>query len=486
MSNEKEIILTISQERILDSIKDFIKCDNDRVFILKGYAGTGKTILMKFLISFLKEDKYDFRLLASTGRAAKVLANISTEETHTIHSMIYSFQGLNKDLSDIDTPKIDSTGQLFISFEAAHIDGDEDEQTIYIIDEASMISDVEEKVVTQAKFGSGRLLKELLNYDTRSKSKFIFVGDPCQLPPIHEYFSPALSTEYFSDKFGISAQKAQLTEIMRTSKDNDIITASKKIRSLYVNAPNNAMVYGRQRVWGMLYFKNCKDILLHTSDDELIEDYVQKIKSNGYDNAICLCRSNKKCTEISMQVREQLGFTTQNIQKGDLLMVIQNNNPTGLMNGDSVVVESVSDETIKKAELTFRKISVKELFSGKVYSTLIIEDVLNQFWFNLDSEQQNGLFFDFIMRMKRRGITQKKKLLFKELMMSDPYLNALRCVYGYTVTCHKAQGGEWKDVYMVVPGNITLNPTKESYQWIYTAMTRAKQTFHLKKAFYIK
>lgn len=488
MSNCKEnkIILTVSQQNVLESIKRFVINKDERVFILKGYAGTGKTTLMKFLISYLKENKQCFHLLASTGRAAKVLSNISEGNAHTIHSMIYSFSGLNKDLSDVESPKVDKTGELFINFEASKIDEDKDPESIYIIDESSMISDVEDKIVTQAKFGTGRLLAELLNYDARPKSKFIFVGDPCQLPPIHEYFSPALSKEYFKEVFGVNAEEAQLTEIMRMSKDNDIITASKYIRSLYSKAPDDVSVYGRQKVWGMFYFRSCKDILLHSSEEEMIADYVKKIKKDGYDKALCICRSNKKCSEVSNRIREQLGLASQTIQKGDLLMVIQNNSITGLMNGDTVVVDKISDDVEKKAELTFRKISVKEMFSQKVYSILIIEDLLYQTRLNLDGDQQDRLFLDFIMRMKRKGIKQKDQSRFKDAMMKDPYLNALRCVYGYAVTCHKAQGGEWNDVYVLVPGNITLNPTKESYQWIYTAMTRAKSYLHMKDAFYIK
>ena len=105
---------------------------------------------------------------------------------------------------------------------------------------------------------------------------------------------------------------------------------------------------------------------------------------------------------------------------------------------------------------------------------------------NLDSSMQTSLFIDFIMRMKERGITQKKKQMFRDKLISDPYLNALRCSYGYAITCHKAQGGEWQDVYIHIPRNFTLNPTKETYQWIYTAMTRAKESLHMIMDFYIE
>ena len=142
----KNIKLTISQENVLKQILDFVRNSKDRVFILKGYAGTGKTTLMKFLIQELEKVKKDYRLLASTGRAAKVLANLSNRNgsTSTIHSMVYSFNGLNKEYDEKEEPVVDKDGQLFLVFEPSRLDESEVPETIYIIDEASMVSDHEE------------------------------------------------------------------------------------------------------------------------------------------------------------------------------------------------------------------------------------------------------------------------------------------------------------------------------------------------------
>ena len=468
---------------------EFVEHPTDRVFILKGYAGTGKTTLMRFLIEKLQEKRKNYRLLASTGRAAKVLANLSDKngQASTIHSMIYSFNGLNKEYDEKEEIKADANGQLFLVFEPTKLNESESPETIYIVDEASMVSDVPSRDVTQAKFGSGRLLKELLEYDKRPRSKFIFVGDPCQLPPIEQYFSPALLPAYFMSEYGMNAQEAQLTEIMRQGDGNDIVTASKKIRGLYNQAPHDVSAYGRQKLWCYLPFRRCKNILLHGNVAEMIDDYVSKVKTYGMNRAVCVCRRNKDCNELSNIIRAKLGFIHGQIQVGDLLMVVQNNNPTDLMNGDMVVVEEISDRYETRALLTFRRIKVKELFTGKSYSTLIIEDTVTQARLNLDSHQQQELFVDFIMRMRRKGISSKKTpKAFYDAMFADPYLNALRCMYGYAVTCHKSQGGEWEDVYVHVPRNITLNPTKETYQWIYTAMTRAQNTLHLVNDFFIK
>lgn len=487
-NNLQDIELTTSQKKVLERILDFVSHPEDRVFILKGYAGTGKTTLMRFLIKDLSEKERKYRLLASTGRAAKVLANLSEAngQTSTIHSMVYEFNGLNKEYDDKEVPVADKDGQLFLIFEPSQLNINTTPTTIYIIDEASMVSDVEVKDVTQAKFGSGRLLKELLDYDKRTDSKFIFVGDPCQLPPIEEYFSPALTKEYFEQEFGMSVQEAQLTEIMRQEDTSGIVDASKRIRGLYNSAPNDTTMYSSMKLWGFLPFRQYKDIRLHPHLESMIDDYVAKIKSDGLNSAICICRSNKACSQLSATIRGKLGFTGANIQKGDLLMVIQNNMSTGLMNGDMVTVEDIELQTTTRARLTFRQVRVKELFTGRTYTTLLIEEIAYQGRLNLDSKQQQALFIDFIIRMREKGITQKNKRRFKEAMLEDPYLNALRCMFGYAITCHKSQGGEWENVYVHVPRNITLNPTKETYQWIYTSMTRAKKTLHMIDDFYIK
>lgn len=484
----EKIQLTTSQKNVLKQILDFVNAPDYRVLILKGYAGTGKTTLMRFLVRALAEKGKHYRLLASTGRAAKVLANLSetSGETSTIHSMVYSFNGLNKEVVEKETPVADETGQLFLVFEPAQLNENTVPETIYIIDEASMVSDVAVKDVTQAKFGSGRLLKELLEYDQRPGSKFIFVGDPCQLPPIEQYYSPALMKDYFRQQFGLAAQEAQLTEIMRQDGVCGIVDASKQVRRLYHAAPDNKMVYGTQKLWGFLPFRRYKDIQLHPHLEAMLDDYVSKVMTSGLNSAVCICRSNIACSQLAEKIRQKLGFTGSRIQKGDLLMVIQNNMPTGLMNGDMVTVEEIDPHATTLARLTFRQLRVKELFTGKIYTTLLIEEVAYQGRLNLDSRQQQALFVDFIYRMRDKGITQKQEKVFYDAMFRDPYLNALRCVFGYAITCHKSQGGEWDDVYVYIPRNITLNPTKETYQWIYTSMTRARKKLHMIDEFYIK
>lgn len=478
----EKIKLTPDQTRVMSRILDFLG-SQDKVFILKGYAGTGKTTLLRFLIKELDRLNHNYRLVAPTGRAAKVMANISESAggATTIHSMIYSFSGLDEEKLPQDSPAVDATGQLLLNFEPVKIK--HDYSTVYIIDESSMIADIEAKDPTQAKFGSGKLLTELMEYDSNPASKLIFVGDPCQLPPVEQYFSPALMADYFRTHFNVGVQEEQLTQIMRQADDNDIVTASKRIRTLWAQAPDSKEDYGARKLWGKLPFHNHSNIQFHASKDQMVDHYVRGIKENGLNHGIFICRSNKACNELSATIRERLGLRTGCIQDGDLLMVSQNNLLTGLANGDLVVVNHVTDQMAMMAGLRFRYIKVTDLATDNEYSSWIIEDILFQAQPNLDKVQQTALFTDFIVRMRNLGI-KEKSAAFYDRMMHDPYLNALRCNYGYAVTCNKAQGGEWDEVYIDMPRNITLNPAKPDYQWVYTAMTRARKTLHLVNDFF--
>ena len=182
-------------------------------------------------------------------------------------------------------------------------------------------------------------------------------------------------------------------------------------------------------------------------------------------------------------LRPSFGHYSQQLEKNDLLLVTQNNMLSGLMNGDLVTINDVVIKE-RRAGLTFLKVSVKELFSGKDYSQLMIADILYGTQTNLTQSQQKELFVDFYYRMKEKGIKQGSKL-FHEMMMIDPYLNALRAVFGYALTCHKAQGGEWDHVYLDIPKSVPVMQKPYVYQWIYTAMTRAKKELYIVDGFWL-
>jgi ATP-dependent exoDNAse (exonuclease V) alpha subunit len=465
----EKIKLTKGQERTIKELEKFFYSNTTRVFIIKGYAGTGKTTLIKEIIDRLGTMEATVVLLASTGRASKILSNITKYQTKTIHGEIYRYSDFNQDLESIaetrESQKVDKTGQLYLTFGLCR--ADQKKVYFYIIDESSMIGEKKEKNVTQALFGSGQLLVDLLQYDPCGK--FIFVGDVCQLPPINETFSPALSAAHFKRHYAVEAQEIELTEIVRQKMGNDIIGASQKIRALYANPP--------QTKWAKFPLRGRKNIKIFPNQVSMLSDYVQRMKREGYNNTTLICRSNKSCNILTSLIRPALGLTQPTLQKGDLLLVTQNNYISGLMNGDLVEVVDVGIRH-KRAQLTFLHVEVKELHTQRVYSQLLIEEIVYHGQINLTQEQQKELFIDYYYRMKEKGIKQNS-MDFRNTMLTDIYLNALRTVYGFALTCHKAQGGEWDHVYLDLNWMFSI---PSSYQWLYTAITRAKTQLYLTEA----
>jgi len=471
------INFTPSQQRALELLNEFIASVSAKVFILKGYAGTGKTTMVGEIIRLLIKIELPIILMASTGRAAKILSNVTGFAATTIHSKIYEYKDFNGDLEVIaeerERLKTDKSGQLFLLFELSSIP-ESTKQHYYIIDEASMVGNEKDRSAAQALFGSGQLLDDLFHYDP--KGKFIFVGDICQLPPVNEEISPALNEEYFRKRYGVSTKCAELTEIVRQENTNDIIVASHKIRKLYVNPP--------QTKWGKFPLRGCRNIKIFNDQASMLNDYVNRLKKEGYNKATLICRTNKSCDTLTSLIRPALGLTHHKMQTGDLLLITQNNLISGLMNGDLVEVVNVGGQQFR-ANLSFVHVEIKELFTQKVYSQLMIEEILYNNQTNLTQEQQKELFIDYYIRMRERGIKQKDPL-FRDRMRTDVYLNALRAVFGFVLTCHKSQGGEWEHVYLDIPRSFPLNPKKETYQWLYTAMTRAKTQLYISEGFWLE
>lgn len=478
MKSGKSLVLTHSQQKVFSRFTDFTRNNSEKVFILRGYAGTGKTTMIRFFISKLKELEKPCTLMASTGRAAKIVSNATDSKASTVHSVIYSFKDFNQDIEKIveqeERTGIDKSGQLFLTFELVPVRSSDNRERFYIIDEASMISDVRDPSATQAVFGSGKLLSDLLSFDMNGK--FIFVGDESQLPPVGQEISPALSSGYLTTKSGVTVVDVSLTEIVRQQQGNSIIQASHRIRKMYASPP--------QVKWAKLPLGNYEHITLYPDLIDMVNNYIKKIRGRNYNKAVFIAKSNAKCNSLNKLIRSALGIHGT-LQPGDLLLVTQNNLISGFMNGDMVVVEQIKEARYQRAELTFQLVEVRELVTGRRFSQLMIEDILHGNTTNLGQHQQKSLFIDFFKRMRAKGIKQKNPL-FKERLNDDPYLNALRCVYGYAITCHKAQGGEWDEVFVDLPRNITLNAKPSAYQWVYTAVTRAKERLHVVRDFFIE
>ena len=464
-----------NQSYAFNEIIQFLKNDDQKVFILKGYAGTGKTTLMGGLINYLNKQKIPFALLASTGRAAKILSDKTKTRASTVHSHIYSFKDLSEDLEEMSKKQhdmnVDDKGQVSLVFDLRPITSETTK--IYIIDEASMISDTADKGASFAQFGSGDLLSDILNYD--SKGKFIFVGDPCQLPPINQSNSPALSASHISQKQAVKASEFELTEIVRQASDNGIIKASMRLRELYYKNP--PVTYAKFPI------KEYSNILLHNSHANLLNTYIQTLKSKGFAYSTLICQLNKQCADLNNIIRQTLFKTEQRLVPGDLLLVTQNNYVSNFVNGDLIMVHQVGDKEFR-CGLTFRKVEVSELSSDKLFNVLLVEDILYGNTTNLNNKQHKDLMIDYYQRMKSQGIFQKDPK-FKENMLKDPYLNALKTVYGYALTCHKSQGGEWDEVFLYLDNKIHGLKKPGIYQWVYTSLTRARNQFHVVNDWFI-
>lgn len=462
-----------SQLKAYKRLQLFLSRPGKGVFILKGYAGTGKSTLIREIIELMKQKEISFSLMASTGRAAKIISNITGCEARTVHSQIYTFKSLNQDIETMVNKRntdggVDKTGQLLLNFDLLSVQHEPTSARVYVIDEASMISDKADTNAVQAIFGSSRLLSDLLLY--HPDAKYIFVGDECQLPPISQAASPALSSIYLRENFGFDVEEFSLTEIVRQQEDNDIIQAASRIRELYQNPP----VFQKWAKFPLLGYRN---IRVFPNQSSLLADYVMNLKTNGFNHSTLLSFSNKGCDNLTSIIRPQLGFSDRVLQTGDLLLVSQNNYISGLMNGDLVVVEEIGVKE-QRAMLNFVKVSVKELFTGKVYSLFLLENILYSGRTNISQPEQKELLVDYYFRMKNRGVHQKNPF-FNKMMLSDPYLNALRAVFGFTLTCHKAQGGEWDQVYLDISKQVPGLEKPYVYQWLYTAMTRAKTQLNI-------
>ncbi len=465
---EQKLVLTPSQQRAFDQFKEFLE-DDTKVFILKGYAGTGKTTLVKTFVEELRKRKETYKLLASTGRAAKIMRDRTGEDARTIHSTIYKFTDLNLDLDEVfkdvnEPPKMDNTGQLLLNFTFSAVENSDYKRCFYIVDEASMIGDMNNPSPSQAIYGSGKLLTDLLHFDL--KGKYIFVGDYFQLPPVQEKESPALSSNYIANELGYKCKQAEISEIMRQPGQSDIAISSLKIREM------GAQCRLKQAIRDpLLPLEGYGDIIMTQDTEDLVKRYIDDIRENGYDESTLVTRFNKECYDFSIYIRKAL-HKNNIIDIGDLLLVTQNNYISGLANGDMVTITQILSGH-QQAGLTFQMVEVEELVTKQKYTQFLILNTLCGAGPNITPDQHKELLFDFFFRMKQQGIKQKSEL-FKEKMLSDPYLNALRANYGYAVTCNKAQGGEWERAYINIPKRYSLYTYKEDLQWLYTAVTRAK------------
>lgn len=449
------MILTATQQSCLETFSRFID-STDHVFILKGAAGTGKTTLVKEFVQLLNERKRRFSLMAPTGRAALILDNKTQYDSRTIHRSIYQM-----DRSPI---KIDEQWIFTIK------ENEDDTNHIYFIDEASMVADVftDNEMM---RFGSGRVMSDLVDYcnPTKTNRKIVFIGDYAQLPPVNQAFSPALSAEYISSTFGLKVQETKLTEVVRQNADSGILANADTIRKAI-----DSGTYNKFQIADGADVKR-----LDTTNLE--KEYQQILEQESNPNAIIICHSNRQALDYNIRIRDLLwGDGYKPIQPDDIIINTRNNYSKNieLYNGMTFRVLDVSPnvevhtpyvgDTTKT--LRFRRIILDT--GAEPTSIYMLEDFLTDKNGSLTIDMSKALWADFEQRMRDEGIRPNDKL-YGELLRKDPYYNALQCKYGYAITCHKAQGGEWDNV--IVNMDTFMGKHNEMFfRWAYTALTRSR------------
>ncbi len=474
-----EFILTSDQTDAVTLIQDFLDND-DKVFLLKGYAGSGKTTLLLGLVRYLKSESRPFQLMAPTGRAAKIIRDKTKEEATTIHKGIYSFDDL-EEIAEDEKEK----GSTFLYHFKLRVENDI-RNKVYIVDEASMVSNH----LSQGeffRFGSGHLLNDLLVYsgfnNPELNTKIIFVGDPSQLPPVGMNFSPALSELYLKEKFNLQPRAIELKEVKRQTSENGILQSASRIRkSLTSGYFNDFDVTGNGVDRFELEYNSLFDTYLTLPSPKQIITY-----------------KNKTATEFNKRIRQLKYGADVILQKGDLIISGSNNYKADILNGEFAIAIEITPE------LVYRKILFKRK-GGEVvtvdltwrYVKLISEDkrmiegfILNNYLESDDPyphpDEMRALYVDF----KNRNSSLKPDTIeFKEAIKSDPYFNCMLLKYGYAVTCHKAQGGEWDRTIVVWDkgdGNKGVEDADRSnknksnedfYRWAYTAVTRASKELY--------
>lgn len=444
----------LEQESAAGKLEDFINQDYNDVFILHGHAGTGKTTLIDALIKYLRARSIPVVLLASTGRAAKIVGEKAGTDASTVHRHIYT----------LDVEKTDDENKIRrLLFRLNR--NDESDNTVYIVDESSMISDH----FTQGifiDFGSGKLLTDLFLY--AGSRKVVFSGDPCQLPPVNTAFSPALNKVYLEEKVKKRVAASKLTQVMRHSTASGIYRNATALRQA---------IEIKEFGWLNINASGYNDLDVFSNIDDMVLSFVGQVKAQGLESALLICHTNAMAADLNRSVRALMYPGKTGIVKGELLMVMQNNYKFNIANGEHMHVTNIASSTEQRAGLSFRAIEgyVNDARGQKVIKGLIIDDLLYAREPSLSAEQEYSLFKDFAIRMSKLKIKPKDHA-YLNMMLSDPYLNAIRAKFGYAVTCHKAQGGEWPAVYIILEKSI-FNPTakENQFRWMYTAITRGIQ-----------
>lgn len=437
----------------LNALSDFLlSTDTNTLFLMKGYAGTGKTSLVGVLVKTMADLQQKSILLAPTGRAAKVFSNYAGQKAFTIHKKIYRQKAFSNE----------PTG--FLPTDNLHKD------TIFIVDEASMIAN---DGVDSFIFGTGRLLDDLIQYVYSGENcRLILMGDVAQLPPVSQTESPALNPDILKG-YNLNVTEIALTQVVRQEGDSGILFNATRLRDALRN--NEVEIFPKLKLKGFSDFRKI-------GGEDLIEEISAAYSRDGIEDTIIITRSNKRATIYNNGIRNRILYREEELSSGDRLMVAKNNYfwTTGckemdfIANGEIIQVLRVR-RTTEMYGFRFADVSVRFQDYDLEMDVKILLDTLQTDSPALPKELNDKLFYtileDYSDIPTKAGKMKKMKV--------DPYYNVLQVKYAYAVTCHKAQGGQWMNVFLDI-GYITEEMLGEDfYRWLYTAITRATHRLYL-------
>ena len=440
---------TKEQDICITNIADYVSTIGNRsIFMLKGYAGTGKTTLVSTLVKSLPVLGKRSVLMAPTGRAAKVLSKYSKKSASTIHKKIYWI-------------RTNKSGNTFITLK-----DNTHSNTIFIVDEASMIPENSDK-----GFGNRSLLDDLIKYVYEGMDcKLILIGDTAQLPPVHLDISPALDEEKLESNYNKQVICKELTEVVRQKEDSFILKNATCLRDKITNTD-----YSYPKL-----ITNTEVIRINTGED-LQEALETTYNNEGINNTTILCRSNKRANLYNQQIRAKIRWQEDEISSGDMLMVVRNNyywlgeeSKAGFIaNGDIVEVLRIK-EKIERYGFRFARATIKmiDYSKEKELDVILLLDTLTSESPAITYEQYQTLY-------KEVGLDYKGEKEINKKIKEDKFFNALQIKFAYSITCHKSQGGQWENVFVDL-GYFKEEMLDKSYlRWLYTAITRSSKKLYL-------
>jgi ATP-dependent exoDNAse (exonuclease V) alpha subunit len=422
---------TYKQDIFFQKIAIFLtEMENNTIFVLKGYAGTGKTTVISTIVNNLIEINKKYVLLAPTGRAAKVIANYSNKPAFTIHKKIYF-------------PKKSSGGGVSFTLQP-----NKHKNTIFIVDEASMISDANSD---SKLYENGSLLDDLISYVySGTNCKMILLGDTAQLPPVNLDISPALDTHTLAVHYDKEIESIELDEVMRQEESSGILYNATELRELLKDS----------------FVTDFQFDVIRLTDGYDIQDAIQSAYSNySIEDTAFIVRSNKRANQYNEQIRTRILDRESELSTGDFLMVVKNNyfwlkdsDEAGFIaNGDIIeVLEIFGIQELYSFQFAKVKIRMVDYPDQKPFETVLLLDTIKSESPSLTYEESNRLYQEVL----------------------KDYVNALQVKFSYAITCHKSQGGQWNTVFIEQP-YLPDGINSDYIRWLYTAMTRAKNKLYL-------